>query len=204
MKRTAHLTDALVLELVTHAELALPTSASAHLASCARCAADVRELRELVAHTRDRDAEPPATVLANVLALMPPAAPKAYKSRAYPLALLVYDSHAAQPDLSLRAVTAVRQLAWRIDGLAIDAEIEFASTGEGGHLVGQVMVDEPTSQSSASHSAHSGDIWLEEPGRDPHWAPLDASGEFSLPAPRGRKWSLWIDWGRWRVRVRGS
>ena len=50
----------------------------------------------------------------------------------------------------------------------------------------------------------SGDIWLEEPGEDAHWALLDPSGEFTLPAPRGRRWALWIDWGGWRVRVRGS
>ncbi len=199
MKRTAHLTDALVLELVTQPGLELPAAAVSHLGTCPRCTADVRELRELVAHVRDRGAEPPAAVVAGVLALMPPAAPKPHRSRQYPLALLVYDSHAAQPALALRAATALRHLAWKTEGLAIDAEIEQASPGGTGHLVGQIVPESP-----ARAPMGSGDIWLEEPGSDAHWAVLDASGEFSLPAPRGRRWSLWIDWGGWRVRVRGT
>ena len=200
MNRPVHLDDALVLDLVTQPEFELPAEASAHLESCPRCAADVRELREIVAHARDHGAEPPAAIVARVLALMPPAAPRAHRSRAYPFARLVFDSHAAQPELmALRAMTAVRQLAWHIEGLVIDAEIEHSLTGEGGHLVGQI-----TPESPASERVESGDIWLEERGHDPVWAPLDPSGEFSLPAPRGRRWSLWIDWGRWRVRVRGT
>jgi hypothetical protein len=199
MKRTAHLTDALVMELVTVAGHELPAAAAAHLESCARCTEDVRELRELVAHVRDHGAEPPAALVAGVLALMAPAAPKPHRSRYFPLAQLVYDSHAASPELSLRAATALRHLAWTIEGLAIDAEIEHGSHGGGGHLVGQVVPEPPA---RAPHTA--GDIWLEEPGEEPHWALLDATGEFTLPAPRGRRWALWIDWGGWRVRVRGS
>jgi hypothetical protein len=137
--------------------------------------------------------------MSKVLSLMPPEAPGARRSRHYPLAQLVYDSHAALPEMSLRAATALRHLAWKIEGLANDAEIERDPTGRGGHLVGQVMPEPP-----AQAPREPGDIWLEEPGREAHWALLDASGEFSLPAPRGRRWSLWIDWGGWRVRVRGS
>ena len=199
MKRTAHLTDALVLELVTQPELALPAAAATHIDVCLRCAADVRELRELVAHVRDRDAEPPAALLAGVLALMPPAAPKSHRSRNYPLARLVYDSHSAMPEMALRGATALRHLAWRSEGLAIDAEIEPGSPRGAGHLVGQVVPEPP------AHAPHeAGDIWLEEPGEEPRWAMLDPTGEFSLPAPRGRRWSLWLDWGGWRVRVRGA
>lgn len=199
MKRTAHLTDALVLELVTQPAPDLPAAAATHLGSCPRCTADLRELRELVAHVRDRDAEPSAALLAGVLALMPPAAPRPHRGRDYPLARLVYDSHSALPEMGLRGAATLRHLAWRAEGLAIDAEIEPASSRGGGHLVGQVVPEPP---GRAPHEA--GDIWLEEPGEEPHWALLDPTGEFSLPAPRGRRWSLWLDWGGWRVRVRGS
>jgi hypothetical protein len=199
MNRTAHLTDALVLELVTEPALDLPAAAAAHLETCPRCTADVRALRELVAHVRDREAEPPPALLASVLALMPPAAPRPHRSRHYPMAQLVYDSHSALPELGLRGTATLRHLAWRSEGLAIDAEIEPASPRGGGHLVGQVVAEPP-----ARAPQEAGDIWLEEPGEDPHWALLDPSGEFSLPAPRGRRWSLWIDWGGWRLRVRGS
>lgn len=199
VNRTAHLTDALVLELVTQPALDPPAPAARHLETCARCSADVRELRELVAHERDRDAEPPAALLAGVLALMPPASPRSDRGRHYPVARLVYDSHSALVDMGLRAAATLRHMAWRSEGLAIDAEIEPASPRGGGHLVGQVVPEPP---GRAPHVA--GDIWLEEPGEDPHWALLDPSGEFALPAPRGRRWSLWLDWGGWRVRVRGS
>ncbi|HEY6195332.1 MAG TPA: hypothetical protein VI504_09845 [Candidatus Eisenbacteria bacterium] len=200
MKRTAHLTDALVLELVTGPAIVLPPAATTHLESCTRCATDLRELRELVVHVRDGGTEePPAALLARVWALMPPAPPKPRMSRLFPLAPLVYDSHAALPSPGLRAVTAVRHLAWRSGGLVIDAEVEQASTGGGGHLMGQV-VPEPAVDSPQE----PGDVWLEEQGGETHWAPLDPGGEFSLPAPRGRRWSLWIDWGGRRVRLRGA
>jgi hypothetical protein len=197
--RTAHLTDALVLELVTESATELPAAAATHLASCPRCTADVHELRELVAHVRDTGAEPPAALLASVLALMPPVAPRSHAGRHYPIARLVYDSHAALAGMGLRGAATLRHLAWRSEGLAIDVEIEPASQRSAGHLVGQVVPEPPA---RAPHEA--GDIWLEEPGEDPHWALLDPSGEFSLPAPRGRRWSLWLDWGGWRVRVRES
>ena len=202
MKRTAHLTDALVLELVTAPQAALPAGAESHLDACTQCAADVRELRDLVAHVRGADDtayEPPAELLAKVWALVPLAAPKSRMSRHYPLGALVYDSHAALPDMALRAVTAMRHMAWRIEGLSVDAEIEQASAGSVGHLIGQI-VPEPPGQTPSE----PGDVWLEEQGGETHWAPLDRSGEFTLPAPRGRRWSLWIEWGRWRVRFRGT
>jgi hypothetical protein len=77
-----------------------------------------------------------------------------------------------------------------------DVRIEPPGLGAVGLLLGQVLPRRPRAQDPLG-----GNAWLFERGRRPRWAAFGGSGEFALPLPRGRRWTLWVEWGALRARL---
>jgi hypothetical protein len=193
MTARRHLTTEELLAAVDASPVA---SAAAHLSACPRCRAEIAHLRAYRGRRTRGDEGPGESALLRAYALLRPAGPRGVERRGFELPTLVYDSRT--PELGTQGVRAAaggRHLAWR--AAAADVEVRWADTGgsSGGRLTGQVL---PRGQRNPELA---GDAWLEEPGRSAEWGLLDPSGEFTLPAPHGRKWRILLRWGALRLRL---
>lgn len=198
MTRAPHCSDAMLLVLVRRPDPAASGPTARHLERCGRCRVTLTDLKTLRAHLRVLPAEPAAGVLARACALMEPRPPRRGEASQFKLATLLYDSDArARARVAgVRAPGIARQQLWRIPGADVDIRFEPPGLGAPGLLGGQVFPRRrPTGASPR------GKVWLIQRGRRPEGVSLDESGEFELPAPQHRGWSLWLEWGELRARL---
>lgn len=196
MTRARHLSTASLVALARRPARRLAAWESAHLSSCDRCAEEARGFRTLAACLGEPLAEPPAGVVARAWALVEPRPPRRAERSRYGLARLVFDSDEGRAVAAVRAPIASRHQHWQAPGADVDVRLEGPGLGAEATLVGQLLPRGPALRTPAH-----GTVWLLEAGRRPRWAPLGPSGEFTLPAPGGRRWALWLDWGPLRLRL---
>jgi anti-sigma factor RsiW len=144
--------------------------ARAHLAACARCAAEVATLERLIGTMRaDQGEDAPAAVIARAARLFRPLvqpAPPTLRERL--LAALKFDSGVQPLALGLRTVAhAPRQLLFGVGDY--DLDLQVTSAGEQWLLAGQLLG--PASGGSITISGPAGAAT----------AALNDQGEFSLP-----------------------
>src|SRR5437016_400335 len=194
---SSHLPDSALLALAARPDARLPRAALARLGSCGRCSGDLEDLRLLAESVRDPWAEPPTDVLDRVYALVEPPPPRRAEWRRVPPARLVFQGGlAAASPAGLRAPVGIRHEVWHAAGAEVDLRIQGPGLGARALLLGQVL---PRSSRRAMKGA--GTLWYFEPGRPVRTHALNETGEFSLPAPRGARWALWIEWGALRLRI---
>jgi hypothetical protein len=194
MKAAAHLSAAEWLVAGSRGARLRPRS-QRHLDACRRCRADVDRLARLARYLREPAPEPAAGILARAWALVEPRAPRRREWDRFAVARLVHDTSRAAA-AGLRAASRPRAQRWRHRDADVDLRIDPGGLGAPPTLTGQVL----PRRASAAAPAY-GLIWLLEPRRRPRWASLDRGGEFSLPAPQGRRWAVCLEWGDLRLRL---
>ncbi len=196
MTRARHLSTASLLALARRPPQRLPVGETSHLGQCARCREEVRVLGTLADYLREPAPDPPPGVVARAWALMEPRPPRLEERARYRIARLVFDSRDARAAAGVRAPIATRHQLWRAAGVDIDVRLEGSGLGVEAALMGQVL----PRRREVSQPAH-GTVWLLESGCRPRWSLLGPSGDFTLPAPRGRRWALWLEWDGLRLRL---
>lgn len=197
MTRGRHLGDAELLALALRERARVPARAVTHLAGCARCAADLHDVTLLRETAGDATPEPSAGVLARAWALLPPRAPRMAARSQFVLARRIRSSDDVPPAAAsgLRGPTAAVHALWHTADAEVDVRIEPPGLGSAGALLGQVF------PRTAHVPRTPGAVWLIERGRGARWAPLGAAGDFVLPAPARRHWTLMVEWGALRMRL---
>ena len=196
MRIGGHLSSATLFELLAQAHTELPSAALKHLRECARCSGDLADLRLLAASVPDTRTEPSSEALARAYALLEPKLPRRSEVKGFTLARLVHDSGSFPAILSVRAPMGSRQQIWRTPEVDVDLQLEGPGLGSPAELLGQVL---PRGRRRLPSS--QGRVWLLEAGRDIASSGVTQSGEFALPAPRSRRWRIWLAWGPLRLRV---
>ena len=191
-----HLADTQLVALARRADSELPSRASRHLASCARCRALLSDFRILREQVRGAAAGPDQSLLARVFALAERRPPTPRTAARFLLARLLHDSGPQLHAAGIRAASATREQSWRIPGANVDIRIQSQGLGSPGVLHGQVFP-----LGGSTEDAGDGAVWLVQRGRRSHWAPLSDEGEFELPAPQLRRWFLWLEWRGVRSRL---
>lgn len=172
----------------------LPPASGRHLADCRVCKADVRDFKTLSAQYLDAANEPQAGALARAWSLIGPKPPRRADLGRFEIAKLIRDT-TSDGAVGLRAAAAQRAQFWRARRVDVDLRMDPGGLGSAPMLIGQLL---PRHQRfGASH----GIVWLWESNRQPRWSSLTTAGEFVLPAPRGKKWKLCIEWGLIRLRL---
>lgn len=194
--RGHHLSEAALLALTRRADARVPESSKYHLMKCRRCEQLLHDLRTLERHLSTEPLEPPAGVVLRAWALREPQPPKRSDASRFVLARIVYDTGATPMVSRVRAATVATQQLWRLSAADLDLRLEPAGLGTPGLLLGQILPRGPLTSGPLG-----GTVWLIVRGRRPRWAMVGASGEFTLPSPQSRHWSLWVDWGTLRARV---
>lgn len=196
MRIRRHLSSATLLELLAKVHTEVPAGALKHLRECARCSGDLADLRLLAASLRDTGTEPSSEALARAYALLEPKLPRRSEVKCFTLARLVHDSGSFPAVPSVRAPMGSRQQVWRTPEVDVDLRLEGSGLGSPAALLGQVL---PRGRRRSPSS--EGRVWLLEPGRAVSSSSVTQSGEFALPAPRSRRWRIWLAWGPLRLRV---
>jgi hypothetical protein len=197
MRRSPHLTDGTLWSLVwDRASPGLAARAAAHLERCSRCRELLVDLHALREHLAARWPEPREAAVIRAMALVGPPAPRRSERNRFELARLVYDGGAEEPVHAVRAAAASRHQVWRLPAADLDLRLEGAGLGADPILFGQVLPRKPVSP-----RPDPGTVWIVQRGAPSHWAVLGSSGEFSLPAPRPGRWTLWLEWGALRMRL---
>jgi hypothetical protein len=196
LTRARHLSTASLLALARRPARRVAAWEAAHLETCAPCAEEARLFQSLASCLREPVTEPPAGVVARAWALVEPRAPRRVDRSRYGVARLLFDSHAGLVAAGVRAPTASRHQHWRAQDADVDVRLEGPGLGAEAALVGQILP-----RGTGIRPPAQGTVWLIEAGRRPRWSLLGPSGEFTLPAPRGRRWALWLEWGRLRLRL---
>jgi len=196
MTRARHVPDAVLLARSRRPDARFPVSAERHLERCTRCRRWLADLVALGRYLSTAPSEPSAGVVARACALVESRPPQPRDASRFVVARLVYDTGAAPAAQGVRAPVAARQQLWRIPRADLDVRIEPSGLGSPGMLIGQVFP-----RRGLDSDFRGGAVWLIERSRPPRWASLGAAGEFTLPAPQGRRWSLWVEWGAVRARL---
>jgi hypothetical protein len=193
--RQRHLTGAEMLVLV-RTDRRLAAGRARHAIDCPRCRAEVDALRDLAAYLRHPAPAPPAGTVARAWALVEPRAPRRSEMRRFRLALLMFDNQRLPVAAGARGTPMARNQMWRTEAADVDVRLDAGGLGAAPRLVGQLLP-----RGRGRLPVGQGTVWLLEPRRPPRWAALGASGEFSLPAPSQRRWSLCVEWGSLRLRL---
>jgi len=196
---TPHPADSILVVLSRRPETRIPARYAGHLERCARCRAVLSAFRRLREHLAQPASVPGRAALARVFALAEPHPPAGAAAAKYPVARLVLDSGPVLQVAGMRAAGTLRAQLWQLPGADVDVRVEPVGLGTPGLLHGQVFPHRP-------HERRAGDgsVWLVQRGRRAAWAPIVESGEFELPAPTHRRWSLWLEWCGVRARLETS
>ncbi|HMQ33895.1 MAG TPA: hypothetical protein PKD53_24400 [Chloroflexaceae bacterium] len=168
---------------------ALPADARAHLAACARCAADMAWAERLLALTRDAsDDEPPARAVARIKALFRER--RAVRPPGLVEAVLRFDSARSAPAFGLRG-DAARERQLLLSAGGDDLDLRVAPVEGGWAVSGQIL-------------PNAGPGWAELLGAH-GWAraELSALGEFALAPVRAGRYNLSLGLGERTIVVRG-
>lgn len=195
MKLASHLPGVILARISTSSEMAASTELE-HLDACSRCRSVVEEMRALRDLLRESVEEPGIEAVARVHALFPECPPSRREMSGFPLAELVHDSAAALAFAGSRAAFGTSRQVWRTHVADLDLRLEKSSSGRRGTIAGQVLPRQRGKVSPLFGTAR-----LVESGEKPLSAAVDASGEFILPAPRGSRWTLCVEWNDLRLRV---
>jgi hypothetical protein len=198
MNRNSHLSSQEVLAVALGDSASVPSAHAPHLAGCGRCRADVEAFRALRRGLGRDVTDAPAGAVLRACALVPPPLPKRSELGRFQLARLLHDSSSADARYAVRGPAAARHQVWRAGRVDIDISIEGPGLAAKPMLIGQLLPHRGPAP------AAEGNVWLTEGGDRPHWAPISISGEFCLPTPRRRRWTLCLEWGEIRTRMRGS
>ena len=191
-----HLADGVLVVLSRRAEHRIPADCARHLERCARCRAVLSAFRGLREHLAQPASVPGRAALARVFALAEPHPPVGAAAAKFSVARLVLDSGPMLQAAGMRAAGTLRAQLWQLPGADVDVRIEPVGLGTPGLLHGQVFPHRPD-----ECRAGDGSVWLVQRGRRAAWAPIVESGEFELPAPTHRRWSLWLEWCGVRARL---
>jgi len=197
--RTRHLSTTSLLALARRPARRLAAWESAHLSMCTRCAEEAEAFGMLATSFSEPAPEPPPGVVARAWALVEPRPPRREDRARYGIMRLIFDSGGDRAMAGVRAPIASRHQHWQAEGADVDVRLEGPGLGAEAALVGQVLPRHPVT----ALTAH-GMVWLLESGRRPRWSLLGPSGDFALPAPQGRRWSLWLEWGDLRLRLEST
>jgi hypothetical protein len=197
MKKERHLTGSEVIAAAWNDPVGGASARLREQRACTSCRADIVDFRELRRVLAQRSEEPSEGVVLRATALMVPSPARADLGR-FRLARLLHDSGRLEHRTQVRAPAASRHQLWRAANADIDLRLEGPSLGTEALLIGQVL----------PHRRHArigeGSAWLREGRGRPRWAPISTSGEFSLPRPSGRRWTILLEWGAVRARIRMS
>jgi hypothetical protein len=195
MKEKRHLATAELLALVSSESTGASARAAAHEVECRICRQEVNALLALRNQPRTDADVPSDLALVRAFRLLPAKLPRLSERSRFAIPSLVYDSHTESAVAGIRAPAAARHLAWR--GEEADVEVRWTDEGTAGAsvLTGQVL---PRGEAVGELV---GDVWLEQRGVPVQWGLLDPSGEFTLPAPRGKAWRILLRWGELKMRL---
>lgn len=174
----------------------LSRASALHVARCDSCREDVRWSALLAASLRNEGIAPPSGVVARACSLVTGRAPRVRDAGSYALAQRIQYSGPQPAVAGLRAALTSRGGIWRSRVADVTVHLEGAGMGARAELSGQIL---PRTEVRVPEL--EGLLWLREGRRFTAATTILASGEFILPAPKARSWSLWIDWRGIRVRV---
>lgn len=198
MMARRHLSDALLIVHSRRPERALGARDAQHVAGCRRCRSLLAGWRAVRDSVNDATPGPDRAVLSAVLALAEKRPSEGRDVHHVEAARLLHDTGPLRMAQGLRAVSEHRELVWHITGADIDVRIEPAGLGSPGVLHGQLF---PLGRGASSLA--DGSVWLIQRGSRAAWAPLGDDGEFELPAPAARRWTLWLEWRGLHARLDG-
>lgn len=195
MRRSPHVPNATLHALILRSGARVPPREVEHLLGCKRCRAELEDHRLLHDVLKSPLEEPSAGTIARACALMVPRLPSRSLRSRFRIARLVYDSEIDAPRFGIRGLEARHQV-WQTALVDIDVRIAGGGIGARPSLVGQVL---PRGGRRLPDDA--GFVGLVERGRSAEWVGVGSQGEFVLPAPRGRRWTLWLEWGQQRLQL---
>jgi hypothetical protein len=198
MSKAGHVTTVQLLARARDPGRRLPSATERHVESCGACRAEMERWIALGRALGAPAEEPPAGTVERAWALMAPRLPRPSERDRFAIARLVFDSRAPGAARALRAHATGSEQVWHTRQADVSVSLGAPGMGETPMLVGAVLPRRPLTAPAW------GWAWLMERGRGIQSARVDASGEFMLPAPRGARWTLLLEWGGLRLRLEAS